>query len=388
MGFFDWLKGKRKEEDWEQGEADYEPAPIKRESLDIHNAQQRQTYVRNCCEQMKEATTEIDRSEIEYRLVTDYLTDMEEIERLPNNERADLNAYARKIVSLKTEQKNSKSQVGGMTDRQFEAMERMTEEMPAALEKMKKDEDFKALVKQDLQKLEGEKVSAQFRRRELAAICVNARNMAYISVFALMAAFVGLVIFQLVFEIDSRTGYLITAGAGALALTYVFQRYNKALNERRRVERSLNQIIALQNTVKIRYVNITGVLEYAYMKFHVNTSDELSYLWEKYLKEKAERAKLQETDEELDFQKREMVKVLRKLRIKVPDIWVHQVEALIDSKEMVEIRHGLIVQRQSLRKRIEYNEENRNHAKDEISGIVKEYPRYAQEILEIVSEYE
>lgn len=388
MGFFDLFRRKKKEEDWEQEEMDFEDIPLKRESLDIHNSQQRQTYVRNCCEQMKEATEEIDKSEMEYRLVTDYLTDMEEIERLPNADRADLNAYARKIVSLKTEQKNSKSQVGGMTDKQFAAMERIREEMPESLEKMRKDEDYKALVKQDLQKLEGEKVSYQFRRRELAAACANARNMAYVAVFALLATLAGLLVFQFVFEMDSSTGYLITAGAGALALTVIFLRYNNALGERKHVERCLNQVISLQNTVKIRYVNITGVLEYAYTKFNVNSSDELNYMWEKYLKERAERAKLEETDEELDFQKREMLKMLRKLRIKIPDIWAHQVEALIDSKEMVEIRHGLIVQRQSLRKRIEYNESNRNAAKEEIRGIVTGYPRYAQEILEIVSEYE
>lgn len=387
MRFFNWFK-KKKEEDSEPKEAVAENVPLTRERLDVHQPEQREKYIRNCCEQIKEATAEIDRSEMEYRLVTDYLMDMEEIEQLPNEERADLNAYARKIVSLKNEQKNSKSQVGTMTDKQFESMERIEDEMPESLHKMRKDEDYKVLVKQDLQKLEGEKASYQFRKRELTAICANTKGMAFIAVFALVITMIVLLVFQLVFYMDSRLGYMIAAGIGALAITMIFLRYNNASVEKRKTEHNLNQVIALQNTVKIRYVNISSVLEYEYTKYHVNNSDELNYLWEKYQKEKEERRKLEETDEELDFQKREMLKALRKLRIKVPDIWVHQAEALIDSKEMVEIRHSLIVQRQSLRKRMEYNEDNRNGARDEIGDIVKEYPRYAREILAIVSEYE
>lgn len=388
MRFFDLFKRKDDTEEWEQEQAVPENVPLNRERLDVHNSAQREQFIRNCCEQIREATAEVDKSEMEYRLVTDYLTDMEEIEQLPNEERADINACARKICALKNEQKNSKSLVGGMTDKQFESMERIEDEMPDGFLKMKKDEDYKVLVKQDLQKLEGEKAACMFRKRELMAVCANARGMAVIVVFAMAVVVIALLVFQLVFEMDSRMGYMAAAGAGALALTLIFLRYNNAAIAKRRAERSLNHIIALQNTVKIRYVNIMSVLEYAYTKYKVNNSDELNYLWEKYAREKEERQKLAETDEELAFHKQEMVMELRKLRIKIPDIWVHQAEALIDSKEMVEIRHNLIVQRQSLRKRIEYNEDNRNSAKEEINAIVKEYPRYAREILAIVSEYE
>ena len=50
-------------------------------------------------------------------------------------------------------------------------------------------------------------------------------------------------------------------------------------------------------------------------------------------------------------------------------------------KEMVEIRHGLIIRRQSLRKRMDYNREMIiERAQAEIKALEENYPQYAQEI--------
>ena len=81
--------------------------------------------------------------------------------------------------------------------------------------------------------------------------------------------------------------------------------------------------------------------------------------------------------------------MLRRLRIKDPEIWVHQVEALLSHNEEVEIRHSLNVQRQSLRRRMEYNRDVvAGNAKREIEDMAKLYPEYTQEILDMVSRYE
>ena len=81
--------------------------------------------------------------------------------------------------------------------------------------------------------------------------------------------------------------------------------------------------------------------------------------------------------------------MLRHFRVRDPDIWIHQVEALIDHNEEVEIRHNLNVQRQSLRKRMEYNRDIvAGNAKAEIEDMARQYPKYTQEILDMVSRYE
>ena len=99
--------------------------------------------------------------------------------------------------------------------------------------------------------------------------------------------------------------------------------------------------------------------------------------------------KYEDSRRSLDANQKDLIYILRHYRVKDPDIWVHQVEALISHNEEVEIRHSLNVQRQSLRKRMEYN---RNivagKAKREIEDTAKLYPQYAQEILDMVSRYE
>ena len=70
-------------------------------------------------------------------------------------------------------------------------------------------------------------------------------------------------------------------------------------------------------------------------------------------------------------------------------VWLHQIEALLDKKEMVEIRHNLIIRRQSLRRRMDYNKEViAGKAQAEIKDLVEKYPEYAKEILGIVGRYE
>ena len=70
-------------------------------------------------------------------------------------------------------------------------------------------------------------------------------------------------------------------------------------------------------------------------------------------------------------------------------IWLHQTAAILDKKEMVEIRHNLIIRRQSLRRRMDYNKEMiAGKAQAEIKDLVETYPKYAKEILNIVGEYE
>ena len=64
-------------------------------------------------------------------------------------------------------------------------------------------------------------------------------------------------------------------------------------------------------------------------------------------------------------------------------------EALLDHNEEVEIRHSLNVRRQSLRKRMEYNRDVvAGNAKLEIEDMARQYPKYTQEILDMVSKYE
>ena len=76
------------------------------------------------------------------------------------------------------------------------------------------------------------------------------------------------------------------------------------------------------------------------------------------------------------------------LRLQKLSLLFHQTAAILDKKEMVEIRHNLIIRRQSLRRRMDYNKEMvAGKAQAEIKDLVDKYPKYAAEIVGIVEQY-
>ena len=79
------------------------------------------------------------------------------------------------------------------------------------------------------------------------------------------------------------------------------------------------------------------------------------------------------------------MKQLREFSIQDASVWPSQVNAIIDSKEMVEIRHRLIRRRQKIRKQLDYNQKIMEDAKAEISNLVNTHKEYAKEILDIVN---
>lgn len=384
-----WKKRKRKNIPQEATDEEILPKIISRDALDVKNAKQREEYVRNCCEQMLEAGQEVERVKIEYQVVTDYLTDMEEIEALPKEQMTELVESAKKIQSLTAERKEFQGKTKSrMPNAQYNLIDGFYEQFPDCIKKMQKDEEYQNLVNQDLHYLEGEKGALAYRRYELKMVQLNSRGMAVIFTVAAIITFLMLFVLKSSFRMDTDIGYIVSATVTAIAITIVFVRYLNAQKEETVVERDLNRVILLQNRVKIKYVNITNLLEYNYSKFKVNSAHELNFLWEKYMEERAQRERYQKTSTDLEFYNQDLIRILRKHRIKDPHIWISQAEAIVDSREMVEIRHHLIGRRQKLRETMEYNMENMKTAETEVNSLIKEHPEYGREILAIVSEYD
>ena len=256
-------------------------------------------------------------------------------------------------------------------------------------EKLAETEEYQELIKRDLKKLDGEKHAYLFRRNELHKLIEDTRSMTIVCTVAVIVCILLLMALQFGLQMNTRLGYLAVAAVGAIAITTIFVKYNDSVRELARVENGIGQIIRLQNTVKIRYVNNTHLLDYLYLKYNVSSAGELGKSWQQYQEEKAERHNYQMAERELDQCQKDLLHVLRRYQVKDPMIWLHQTAALLDKKEMVEIRHNLIIRRQSLRKRMDYNKEViAGKAQAEIKDLVETYPKYAKEILTIVDEYE
>lgn len=383
------LKWKKSNEEPVYEIEDWNEVVYDRQDLKINNKEQRQEYVRGCLEQIAEASKELENLQFEYNMVTSYLKDMEEIEALPEEEKEILAECAKKIDSLEKQQSGYEGRKGRMSDEKYRQMERLEEEVQEGHKKLSEAEEHQELIKRDLRKLDGEKQAYQFRKSELRRLIEDTRTMTIICSVAVLACICVLFLLQYGFEMNTKPGYLLAAGAGAAAITVIFVKHNDAVRELARVENGISRIIRLQNTVKIRYVNNTNLLDYLYMKYNVKSAGELGKSWQQYQTEKEERLNYQQAVKQMDRYQQDLLRTLRRYQIKDPMIWLHQTAALLDKKEMVEIRHNLIIRRQSLRRRMDYNKEViAGNAQAEVKDLVETYPKYAKEIMDIVDEYE
>lgn len=368
-------------EDW-----DWDSLMKDRSLLKMQDEIERKKFIRGCAEQIKNASQKLDEVADEYNMVTAYLKDIEEIEALPQGEKEAILDSAKKVQIIEGARKEYKAKKNRLTDGQFYHMQRYEEIMPKPYEDIKKAEEYRDLIKSDLGKLEGEKHAYYYRKGELRHEIANVKGMITICSMAMVVCIFMLLVLQYGFEMETKLGYILTVGAGAAIITFLYVRFLDCKSQLERTEKGINKIILLKNTVNIRYVNNTNLLDYLYMKYKVNSGKELLKMWERYQQEKQERSKDEQNKEDLDYHKRQLTSILRRYQLHDPDIWIHQTEALLDKKEMVEIRHNLVDRRQKLRVQIDYNKRLVSEAKKEVNQVISDYPSYRDEILQLVEQ--
>ena len=108
--------------------------------------------------------------------------------------------------------------------------------------------------------------------------------------------------------------------------------------ELQRVEKTINKIIQLQNKVKIRYVNNCQLMEYLYLKYNTDSAAKLEKQWKMYQDEKEERKQFAEAEAKIEYYQKQLVQQLAGYRVQMPERWISQTAALLDKREMVEIR--------------------------------------------------
>ncbi|MBE5838714.1 hypothetical protein [Butyrivibrio sp.] len=391
MGLLDDIFGRNKPDDRVMQEElqDWNDIVYTRKDLDMDDPVQRREYIGSCLQQMEEASRQLDALEVEYADVTSHLRDMEEIDSLPPEQRAEVTDCAQRIIESQEQQEKFVKRKSKMSDEDFEHMERLQAQAQIGAEKLLEAENFQKKIKNDLKRLDSEHQAYLFREEELEKTIESSKTLTIVIGVTLCLIIIFLLILQFGLKLNVTYGFMISILLSAIVITVLYVQSTGAVVELKSVKKSISRLIMLQNSVKIRYVNNTNLIDYLCMKYRVMNSAELSGMYDKYLKEKKEREKYEDSRRILDANQKDLIYILRHYRVKDPDIWVHQVEALISHNEEVEIRHSLNVQRQSLRKRMEYN---RNivagNAKREIEDTAKLYPQYAQEILDMVSRYE
>lgn len=337
------------------------------------------------CEQIMEAAKDLEETKREYRVVTDYLTDIQMIEDLPEAEMKKIQETAQNVQNLNEARDVYRKKVKTISDAQFVQMEQMEDEIPDAIRRLKTNEAYQAAVKRDMQYLEGEKHEWHIHQETMEQEHKILKRVLYGIVAVFVIAVIVISVLSQTIHLDIQMSFLITVLIAGGAGCIVFWRMQNDEREIKKAQASINRAITLLNSVKLKYVNITNAVDYPCEKYHVHNSDELNYIWEQYLEAVKEREKYQRTNEDLEYFTSRLIRDLHAYHLYDAKIWIHQTHALLDKKEMVEVKHELLVRRQKLRDRIETQISNIQNAKSEIEKLLKDYSQHENEIRDVLN---
>lgn len=357
------------------------------EEMERKGKEQRVRFIKKNCDIIAESQNQIADSKLEYEEVTAYLTDIEKIEKIDGKDGEDLLGAAANILRLTRERAQYKSSTIEISDAQMQRLEPYDATLAEDVKNMFANETYQMALKQDMGYLEGEKYNLLQEQKETAAKQRYLKSLTRILIVLLLSIFALLFVVQYVMKIDMIIPYLMTVAFVAVIAAYIF---SQGMRNRRLValnDRKLNKAVILLNRVKIKYVNTTNVLDYTRTKFGVESAAQFEFVYVEYVKAKEFAEKYKDNTEKMKENRAELMGILNDYGIHDSEVWVHQVSALLDSRDMVEVRHRLNLRRQQIRERIAYNEGNKDKAYQELHQFMERFPESKSEVAYILKKY-
>lgn len=411
MGLFFWRKKKKEENEpyWDESvfgsndeekvELDYvdEDATflsidkgIIEEALDEKNntsSVDRSSYIENCCEQMASCAKRIDDAKAEYMMVNNYINDINVIENLDTVKKNELIYFAKRIRTL-TEGKKELSRFSTkMPGEKYLQIQSIEDDIRGVLKDMSDLEEDCQRLKTDLHNIEGERVGLRVEEKHFVSLLNGIKAITKIAISALAVIFLLMIIGQLQFDMDMSIpiyGTIMLAVAGGALIIVLNQKY---YNELKLTEMKKQKAASLLNKYKLRYVNAKSRLDYSYEKYGVKSAHELNEQWGVYLTVKKEREAYEKNNDELYRTISKLEEFLDSVKLYDSSVWPSQIGAILDGRQMHEIRQMLNVRRQKLRKSIDYNMDTIERYKSQVKNVMQKNPSMAKEIMEMLDRY-
>lgn len=349
---FSFFKRRAKEVETDEQEQQNAAASSGKKRKNVKRVDQ---YVVERLEQIIEITRDIEDTKDEYRKVTFYLNDIKVLEELPEEEKKKIQETAASVMQLNTARTEFLNASKKLSDARFAQFEQEESEIPAAIKRLHSNEMYRDTVEKDMKYVEREKSEWVLRKEYLGHQQIMLKNLLYILIGIAVTTAIILAILQFALRMDCYYAWMILVFVTAVAVCVVYIRIQDDGMEITAAERNLNRSIVLMNKVKIRYVNIVNAVDYACEKYHVQNAEELNRHWEYYMEAVKEREKFQRANEDLEYFNGRLIRQLSNYELQDPKVWLTQANALVDPKEMVEIKHVLVNRRQKLREHMEYN---------------------------------
>lgn len=365
------------------------PKKLEEVNTDLYDKEAAKEYVRNQCEIMEEAAGHIELAMEEYNIVTEHFSDIQLIETAPDNIRKKIIETAERVDNLTVDRRIFKSGEHKLSNNTYHRMEQFEEELPRGIKYLEKQESYYETVKHDMRLLEGERAGLRMEANALTTRQLRIRSLAMTAIAGLTFVFIVFFVALSVME-DSQNImlYSVVVILGAILAMGMFALLKHTERQVLVTEIKLNKVTSILNKTKIKYINAANTLDYEYNKYRVKSSYELAKKYEVYLDMKNEQRKIVKITTNLNEAEEDLIINLKKLGLYDARLWLGQVKALVKGSEMVEVRHDLNIQRQKLRKQIEYNEGRIEEAKKNIMHMAADNPECMKEALEIIEQFE
>ncbi|MCI9540871.1 MAG: hypothetical protein HFG39_07380 [Lachnospiraceae bacterium] len=350
----------------------------------VGSAEEIEGFVGNAISQIDIANKAVEDAKDEYEAVTNSLRDVQIITEIPKEARGELAAAAERIIELSIERENYQKSPNKIPEEQYLKMESYGEDIRDMMKRLDDDEKYAEVIKEDMKVLEGEKGEIRYEIDE-----IQDKLELYKKLMGWVIGALGAVVVFTGVNISMWEGQYNVWIYGMLAfigvtLAAIFAKQQEERKELRYQERKMNRAISLLNKAKVRYVNIRTSIDYQHLKYGVESAYELNHIWGIYLEMKRERELYRNSSKELHDAETELIAILSDFQLLDPRIWVHRSAALLDEREMVEVRHDLNVRRQKLRKNMEYNKQVAENTGKSIQDFAKMNSGYANEIMSLV----
>ena len=338
---------------------------------------------------MEEAAGYIESVKSEYEAVTEDFNDIQLIDEAPEDIKNKIVSCAEIIDNMMVDRIILKSSEHKLSNAAYRRLETFEDEIPSGIRFIHAQEEYYDSVKQDLRILEAEKMNLRLESKMLVKRQLKIRMLAKTAFIALVIVFFIFIISMMIVESDSDTALFIIVSllaailsVGMVAILKVTER-NVLITEIK-----LNKTIGLLNKIKIKYINVSNTLDYEYSKFGVKSAYELEKKFNLYKEMKEEQNRMLDMTSSLNSAESDLEDILRKLGVYDTHVWFGRVKALINPKEMVEVRHELNTRRYKLRQQIEYNEKRIEEAKSNIKNATLSNPEHSDGAMRVIEMYE
>jgi len=343
--------------------------------------------VQDFCEQLVDVSYHMEDLKKEYQVVTSYLTDIQRIEELPIDIATEIIENAKRIEMLDKNRHTYLQSENLLTMEQYKTLTRFEDEVPDTIKTLYEMEQRDSMLKNDMGHLEGEKESLKYRRRDCSVGIDRLRGILGTVLVLFMVTAMGVIWYGLSTRTNVVMPAMIIAAVVMLVFALCYAKYVDYKSEIKEADAKVKRAVSLLNKVKAKYINNTSTLDYIYDKYGVHSSKELEYMWAQYDIMNKDAMRYSQANNDFRVYCDQLVKRLEQIGVKDPLVWPKQTNALIDRREMVEIKHSLNVRRQSIREKLATCEKISDNAKIAIKASVELNPALENFVKEILTPF-